>query len=395
MSGLLPVEEARDRLLALAPVLPVETAPLLAAAGRWAAEPVAATRDQPWADLSAMDGYAIRHVELPGPWRVVGESTAGGSLPPPLPPGAALRIFTGAPMPPGADCVLVQEEAARDGDRLTLDGDGPSGPERNVRARGSDFHAGDALIAAGQRLTPARLALAAVAGHGTLAVRRRARVALLSSGDELVLPGVAVQPGQLPSSNATMLAALFGALGCVVTDLGIARDDLDDLGAAIDRAGEADLLITTGGASVGDRDLVRPALIAAGATIDFWKVALRPGKPLMAGRRGGQVVLGLPGNPVSALVTARLFAVPLVRAMMGDAAPVDPVRRAPLAVPIGPGGDRDEYMRGIADGAAVRPVSSQDSGALGALAMATLLIRRPARAPAAAAGTMMDVLDIA
>lgn len=395
MSALLPVEEARARLLALAPALPVETVPLLDAAGRWAAEPVAATRDQPWADLSAMDGYAIRHAELPGPWRVVGESAAGGGLPAPLPPGAALRIFTGAPMPPGADCVLVQEEAARDGDRLSLAGEGPSGPDRNMRAKGSDFRAGDPLIAPGQRLTPAHLALAAVAGHGALAVRRRARVALLSSGDELVPPGAPVPPGRLPSSNATMLAALFGALGCVVTDLGIARDDMDALGAAIGKAGDADLLVTTGGASVGDRDLVRPALIAAGASIDFWKVALRPGKPLMAGRRGSQIVLGLPGNPVSALVTARLFAVPLVRAMMGDAAPVAPMRRATLAVPIGPGGDRDEYLRGIADGATVRPVSSQDSGALGALAMATLLIRRPGHAPAMAAGDMVDILDIA
>jgi len=395
MSGLLPVGEAQRRLLALAPVLPVETVPLLAAAGRWAAEPVAATRDQPWADLSAMDGYAIRHAELPGPWRVVGESAAGGGLPAPLPPGAALRIFTGAPMPPGADCVLVQEEAARDGDRLSLAGDGPDGPDGNMRAKGSDFHAGDALIVAGQRLTPARLALAAVAGHGVLAVRRRVRVALLSTGDELVLPGVAVKPGQLPSSNATMLAALLGALGCEVADLGIVHDDLGALGVAIDGARDFDLLITTGGASVGDRDLVRPALIAAGATIDFWKVALRPGKPLMAGRQGDQMILGLPGNPVSALVTARLFAVPLVRAMMGDAAPVDPLRQATLTVPVRAGGDRAEYLRGIADGDGVRPLTGQDSGALGALAMATLLILRPGQAPPAAAGDTVDILDLA
>lgn len=240
MSGLLPVEEAQRRLLALAPALPVETVPLLTAAGRWAAEAVAATRDQPWADLSAMDGYAIRHAELPGPWRVVGESAAGDGLPPPLGAGTALRIFTGAPMPPGADCVLVQEEAARDGDRLSLAGEGPGGPNHNVRGRGSDFCAGDPLITPGERLTPARLALAAVAGHGMLAVRGRARVALLSTGNELVPPGVPVPPGRLPSSNATMLAALFGALGCVVTDLGIVRDDLGALGAAIDRARDAD-----------------------------------------------------------------------------------------------------------------------------------------------------------
>jgi molybdopterin molybdotransferase len=342
-----------------------------------------------------MDGYAIRHAELPGPWCVTGESAAGASLPQPLAPGSALRIFTGAPMPPGADCVLVQEEAARTGDTLSLAGEGPAHPGRNVRGRGSDFLADDPLITAGERLTPARLALAAVAGHGALAVRGRARVALLSTGDELLPPGVPVPPGRLPSSNATMLAALFGALGCAVTDLGIARDDLDALAAAIGKAGDADLLITTGGASVGDHDLVRPALLAAGASIDFWKVALRPGKPLMAGRRGDQIILGLPGNPVSALVTARLFAVPLVRAMMGDAAPVDPFRRANLVVPIGAGGDRDEYLRGIEEGGGVRAITGQDSGALRALAGATLLIRRPAHAPPAATGDLVDTLDIA
>lgn len=395
MTELLAVEEAQARLLALLAPLPPEQAPLADAANRWLAHDVASLRTQPWADLSAMDGYALRHSELPGPWRLAGESAAGAALPPPLPPGAALRIFTGAPMPPGADCVLVQEEASVADGLLCLAGEGPSGAGRNVRAKGSDFAAGQIVAHAGERLSAGRIALLALAGHGTAPVRRRPRVALISTGNELVAPGMPTPPGKLPASNALMLAALLGAVGCEVADLGILPDDMDAIAAAIDGARGCDLLVTIGGASVGDHDLVRPALVKAGAAIDFWKVALKPGKPMMAGRIDDAVILGLPGNPVSAFVTAILFALPAVRALAGSASPLPDVGRAMALVPLPATGKRAELIRAVHDSGGVRPVASQDSAATLALAEATLLIRRPAQAPAVAPGEPVEIIGIA
>ena len=305
---MIPVAEAQARLLALAPPLPIEQAPLGEAAGRWTAETILARRHQPAADLSAMDGYALRFAELPGPWRVVGESAAGAGFDHPLRPGEAARIFTGAPVPEGADTILIQEEATREGDSLRLTGDAPSHRGLHIRMRGSDFAADAALIDTGALLTPPRLALAAIGGHGTIPVRRRARVALISTGDELVAAGAPTPGVMLPASNAPMLAAMLDPRRVAVSDRGIVPDRIEALTEAFLRAAQdADVIVTTGGASVGDRDLVHPALEAAGASLDFWRVAMRPGKPLMAGRLGGSIVLGLPGNPVSAFVTARLF----------------------------------------------------------------------------------------
>jgi molybdopterin molybdotransferase len=393
--SLLSVPEAQARIGALGTLLPVETVPLVEAAGRWAAANVAAIRTQPAADLSAMDGYAIRFSEMPGPWRVIGESAAGGGLDLPLAPGEAARIFTGAPMPEGADTVLIQEEAGRDGDSLSLTGEGPPAPGAHVRRRGNDFTCGAALIAAGERLTPARIALAAIGGHGTLMVRGRPRIALLSTGDELVAPGAATAGARLPASNAPMLAALLAGLPVQVEDRGIVPDRLEALVDAFRAAADCDVIVTTGGASVGDHDLVRPALQAAGASIDFWRVAMKPGKPLMAGRLGETTVIGLPGNPVSAFVTASLFLKPLIATMLGAADPLPPARPAPLARPLRPTGPRAEYLRGRWEGGAVQALEGQDSAALAMLAAAELLIVRPPHAPAAAAGEFVDIVTLA
>lgn len=390
---LVPISEAQRRLFAAAAPIDVETVPIAAAAGRWAAADVSARRTQPAADLSAMDGYAIRFADLPGPWRVVGESAAGRPFAGTVGASEAARIFTGAALPPGSDTVLIQEEAARDGDRLSLSGEGPATCGRNTRRRGLDFGEGDRLVAAGERLTPARLAVAATGGHGTLPVRRRVRVALVATGDELVPPGTAIDGLALPESNRLMLAAMLADLPVDLVDLGILPDDLPTLTAAF--AGvEADLLVTTGGASVGDHDLVRPALEAAGGTIDFWRIALRPGKPMMAGRIGNASVLGLPGNPVSAFVTAILFVRPLVAHLAGAADPLPRTVTANLGEPLPANNARTDYLRGeLRDGRAYAS-TIQDSSMLLTLARSTCLIVRAAGAPAAAAGDSAEILPL-
>lgn len=394
--SLLPIAEAQARLLGLASPLPIETVPLLATADRFAAEEVIARRDQPAADLSAMDGYAIRFDERPGPWRLVGESAAGRGLDRPLAPGEAARIFTGAPLPAGADTILIQEEAEAADGHVRMSGEGPPHRHAHVRPRGSDFSRGDVLIRAGERITAARLALAAIGGHGALPVRRKCRVALLSTGDELVAPGGPTSGVLLPASNAPMLAALIGGTLAVVEDAGLVPDRLDALTSAFARAAEtADVLVTTGGVSVGDHDLVRPALQAAGATLDFWRVAMRPGKPLMAGRLGDAIVLGLPGNPVSAYVTATLFLMPLLAHLAGSTQPLPRTERARLAGPLPATGLRADLLRARHEAGDVVALVRQDSGDLTTLAAADCLIVRPPHAPAAIAGESAEILRFA
>lgn len=372
-----------------------EHVPLTDAAGRWVAEPVAALRSQPAADVSAMDGYAIRFADLPGPWRVVGESAAGRAFGGSVGAGEAARIFTGAAMPRGADSVLVQEEAARDGDSLTLSGEGPPRLGMSVRRKGLDFGEGDTLIAAGERLTPARLALAATGGHGTLSVNRRLRVAVLATGDELIAPGAASEdPLALPEGNSAMLAAMLADLPVDVELLGIIPDRLDTLTATF-AAARADIVVTTGGASVGDHDLVRPALEAAGGTIDFWRIALRPGKPMLAGRLGEAVVLGLPGNPVSAFVTATLFLRPLIAAMAGASAPFPTTYTATLAEPLPANDHRQDYLRAKLDRGRVTVAGIQDSSMLATLARADCLVVRAPHAPAAQIGDPVEIIPLA
>jgi len=390
---MISVADAQARLFALATPVAIEHVPLRDAAGRWAAAPVAALRTQPELPLSAMDGYAIRFADLPGPWRVIGESAAGRSFARAITPGEAVRIFTGAAVPDGADTILVQEEATRDGDALALTGEGPPHIGAHVRPVGLDFTDGETLIAAGARLTPARIALAAIASHATLPVRRRIRVAIAATGDELRAPGDALTPGAIPESNGAMLAALLAALPVELIDLGILPDRIDALTAAF-AAVDADLLVTSGGASVGDHDLVRPALEAAGTRVDFWRIAMRPGKPLMAGRMRDTVVIGLPGNPVSAHVTALLFVLPMVAHLSGATDPVPARRRALLADPLPANGPREDYLRAVEQAGTVRAAGRQDSSMLRTLAASDCLIVRAPHVPAAAAGDSVEILAI-
>lgn len=392
--SLLSVIDAQARLFALAPRVPAITLPLGQAAGHWLAAPLIARRNQPAADLSAMDGYALRFADLPGPLRVIGESAAGRAFDGAVAAGEAVRIFTGAALPAGADTVMVQEEAARAGDLVRLSGDGPGRIGRHVRPRGMDFAAGAMLLPAGARLSPAAIALAAAAGHGALPVNRRLRIAIAATGDELVPPGAETGTDRLPEANGVMLAALLRDLPVVVEDLGILPDRLAEQTAAF--AGvSADILVTSGGASVGEHDLVRPALTAAGATIDFWRIALRPGKPLMAGRRGETMVLGLPGNPVSAFVTATLFLRPLIAAMAGAADPLPVCLSARLGAALPANDGREDYLRATLTGGIATPAPVQDSAMLATLAAAQCLIVRAHHAPAAAAGEAVQILSIA
>ncbi|SOB87028.1 molybdopterin molybdochelatase [Sphingomonas guangdongensis] len=391
---LLPVAEAQARLLADLRPVAAERVPLAAAAGRWAAEDVIARRTQPARNLSAMDGYAIRFADRPGPFQVTGESAAGRPFDGVVGAREAVRIFTGAALPGGADCVLVQEEVAREGDTATMIGEGPRGVGGNVRPRGLDFAEGERLVRAGERLTPARLAVAAIGGHADLLVRRPVRVAIAATGDELVAPGSAADTDALPESNRVMVAAQLGDLPVDLVDLGILPDRLDALSDAFANV-DADVLVTSGGASVGDHDLVQPALKAAGAQIDFWRVALRPGKPLMAGRLRGMTVLGLPGNPVSAFITTLLFVRPVVCALAGASDQLP----APVTVPLGEAlranDGRTDYLRAeLRDGRAYAS-TIQDSSMLRTLARSTCLIIRPPHAPAAQAGDSAEILLLA
>ncbi|WP_242417304.1 gephyrin-like molybdotransferase Glp [Sphingomonas panni] len=391
--SLLPVTEAQARVLALARPVTPETLPLTEALGRYAAADVVALRTQPARPLSAMDGYAIRFDDLPGPWDVIGESAAGAAFPGTVAPGQATRIFTGAAMPTGTDCVLVQEEATRDGTRLHLSSEGPV-RGGNVRRAGLDFREGDLLIAAGERITPARAALAAIAGHGTLSVGRRARIAIAATGDELVPAGQPLHEDQLPESNGLMLAGLLADLPVDRVDLGILPDRMEALVDAF-AAVDCDLLVTTGGASVGDHDLVRPALAAAGGELDFWRIALRPGKPMLAGRLRGAAVLGLPGNPVSSFITALLFVRPLAARIAGAADPMPRSIRARLAHPLPANGPRQDYLRGVLIDGQVSTAAIQDSSMLRTLARSDCLIIRAPHAPAADTGDSAEILQLA
>ncbi|WP_426163464.1 gephyrin-like molybdotransferase Glp [Sandarakinorhabdus sp. DWP1-3-1] len=389
--ALLAVEDALAQLLDGVTALPAEPVSINRVRGRVLAEPVLATLTQPPFDASAMDGYAIRWADLTGPWRVAGDSAAGHGWAGTLQPGEAARIFTGAPLPAGADTIVVQEEIRRDGDVATLSGEGPPRIGAHIRKAGQDFAAGDMLAGAGDPLTPARIGLLAAAGHGMLPVVRRPRVTLIATGDELVPPGVAPGPDQIVSSNGVMLRALFENAGADVDDPGIIPDRREALAAAI-AAARGDIIVTIGGASVGDHDLVVPVLRDLGATLDFWKIAMRPGKPMLAGRFGGARVIGLPGNPVSAHVCALLFVLPLL-ARLGGRTEGLPMRRLPLAAPLAANGTRRDHLRArlTPDGLA-EPFASQDSALLGRLAAAQLLIVRPPGAPAAATGETVDCI---
>lgn len=390
MGAMLTLEEAQERVLALAPQMAAETVPCEAAIGRYLAEDLLAQRTQPPADLSAMDGYAIGG-DGEGPWTLVGESRAGTPFGRTLGAGETVRISTGAHMPEGADRVLIQENAEVQGNTVACFQDFPSAM-RHVRQRGFDFASGDRVLKAGTRIGPAQLALAIGAGHGELLVRRAPKVAVLDSGDELVADPAMCEHHQIPASNGAMIGAMLAELDCEVIRLGPVPDHREALAAALAKAEGADILVTTGGASVGDHDLMQPALEAWGAKLDFWKVAMKPGKPIMVATRDKQVIFGLPGNPVSSYVTCFLFVLPLVRAVMGSADPLPERATLPAGCALPAIGSRREFLRAHWDGKTVNLADSQDSSALAALAQANCLIDRPAHSDEIEAGTPVPCL---
>ncbi|MFZ4689466.1 MAG: gephyrin-like molybdotransferase Glp [Polymorphobacter sp.] len=392
MTALLDVDAALAQLLDGVAALAAEDVALDTARGRSLAADVTAPLTQPPFAASAMDGYAIRWADMPGPWQVVGESAAGRGWTGMLGTGQAARIFTGAPVPAGADTVVVQEEITCADAIAKLSGEGPPRLGAHIRKAGQDFAKGDLLARAGDRLNPARIGLIAAAGHGSVAVVRRPRVTLIATGDELVSPGTKPGPDQIISSNGVMLRALFEAAGAIVDDPGIIPDQREALATALAGA-RGDLIVTIGGASVGNHDLVVPVLRALGAQIDFWKIAMRPGKPMIAGRLGDRRVIGLPGNPVSAYVCALLFVVPLLARLGGRAAGL-PLRRLPLAAPLPANGARRDHLRGRLVAGGVEAFASQDSALLGRLAAADVLIVRMPGAAGAMAGEMVDCIAL-
>ena len=389
---MISVEDALTRCLDLVKPLPPETVPLAQAAGRWMRAPATARRDQPPFPASAMDGYAV--LGDPGAGDsldVIGEAGAGHAFDGTVGAGQAVRIFTGAPVPKGATRVVIQEDVSRDGDRITVT-TAPDG-STNIRPLGQDFRAGDSLSP--RRLRPNDLALLAAMNIPAVQTSRRPVVALIATGDELVMPGEDPSPDQIIASNSFALKALIEAEGGQARLLPIARDSEAELATVLGLAEDADLVVTIGGASVGDHDLVGKT---AGLEHSFWKIAMRPGKPLMAGRLNGIPMLGLPGNPVSAVVCGHLFLLPMVRAMLGDPAPAPQLRRARLAVDLPANGPRAHYMRSrltLGDGLPdITPFDRQDSALLSILGQADALLIRPIEDGPVNAGTMVDYLPI-
>ncbi|KIQ68928.1 molybdopterin molybdochelatase [Wenxinia marina DSM 24838] len=391
--SLVPVAEALSRLFALVRPLGTEMVPLTEAAGRVLAGPVAARRDQPPFAASAMDGYAVRRDEArPGArFDVIGESAAGHAFSGLVGPGQAVRIFTGAPVPEGATRVVIQEDTVRDGDAIGLTD--ALGEGLNIRPAGADFRTG-ATLGGPRRLTPSDVALLAAMNVPEVEVARQPEVALLATGDELVPPGEEPGPDQIIASNSYGLHALLRQLGARPRLLPIAGDSLDSLSCSFDLAADADLLVTIGGASVGDHDLVAAAAEGRGMERAFYKVAMRPGKPLMAGRLGDAMMIGLPGNPVSAMVCGHVFVAPVIAAMQGLPAGPAPRRTATLGAPLAANGPREHYLRARTTPQGVIAFDKQDSSLLSVLAEADCLIVQPPGDPAHAAGDTVEVIDL-
>jgi molybdopterin molybdotransferase len=396
------VAEALQRVLADAAPLPAETVPLHDALGRVLSEDIAALRTQPPAAVSAMDGYAVRADDVanaPATLRLIGEVAAGHPYDGEVKAGEAARIFTGGVVPKGADTVVIQELTSRDGDAVTIRK--PTAKARNVRAEGIDFRQGQVLLHQGTKLSDRDLMLAAAMNHAGLRVHRRPKVAVVGTGDELVMPGSTPGPGEIVYSNGFAITALARNDGADARDFGIAHDRLDAIVAAVRNARDwgADILVTTGGASVGEHDLVQRALATEGLDLSFWRVALRPGRPMMHGKLGSMQVLGLPGNPVSSYVCAFLFLAPLIRRLTGRS----DVERVPEPAVLGrdlPANDeRADYLRARLEygpnSLVATPVAAQDSSLMAPLAHAGCLVIREPHAPAAAAGSPCVILKLA
>ncbi|WP_431203484.1 molybdopterin molybdotransferase MoeA [Bradyrhizobium betae] len=400
--ALMPVSDALASVLAGAEPLAEEAVALDQAFHRVLARDVAARRTQPPQAMSAMDGYAVRAADaakIDSQLTVIGEVAAGRPFAGAVNAGEAVRIFTGGVVPDGADAVVIQEDTVAEGKRVTIREAAVAG--RHIRPVGVDFSEGDVLLRKGARLTERDLALAAGMNHPHLPVRRRPKVAILATGDELVMPGCAPGPGQIVYSNGYALHALARSEGADTIDLGIAADTLAATTAGIRRAREsgADILITTGGASVGDHDLVQQALRDEGVAMAFWKIAMRPGKPMMNGQLGAMRVIGLPGNPVSSYVCGFLFMVPLIRALSGHQVIYHRRERAVLGRDVRANDQREDYLRARLelrdDGTlAAIPVDDQDSSLLSNLAAAQALLVRAPFAPKAESGTPCEVLRL-
>ncbi|WGJ13812.1 molybdopterin molybdotransferase MoeA [Methylocapsa sp. D3K7] len=402
--GLLSVAQARARILSSVPAgLPVETIPLECASGRTLARDLVAQLTQPPQAMSAMDGYAVRTEDLarlPVKLKQIGESRAGHGFQGAIGLREAVRIFTGAPVPEGCDTILVQEKARVEAGFVEPLEAVAAG--RNIRVKGIDFSEGEVLLAVGTRLGPSNIALAAAMNFAKVAVTKRPRVAILATGDELVRPGETIGPDQIIASNSFSVAALIETAGGEPFDLGIAKDELSALenGIAAARDAGADLLVTLGGASVGDHDLVKPALAKQGMELNFWKIAMRPGKPVIHGRLGPMSILGLPGNPVAAFVAGLVFLVPLVRALSGDPnAGGDHSEAAVLGVAVRGNDSRQDYLRAtLRPGEAGLPVATpfdlQDSSVLRILAQSQCLVVREPHAPPAAAGDLCRIIKL-
>ena len=390
---MISVDAALARLFALVSPLGIEEVALTDALGRTLSRPVSARRDQPPFAASAMDGYAVPDDDpAPGAtWTVAGESAAGHGHGAPLAPGTAIRIFTGAPVPPGTARVVIQEDTERNDDTVTLTG--TLSDNRNIRAAGVDFRAGDTLEAP-RVLAPADLALLAAMNVARVPVARRPVVALIATGDELVTPGDDPAPDQIVASNSYGLHGLLRAAGAEPRLLPIARDDAASLRTAFSLAAGADLIVTIGGASVGDHDLVGSVAADLGMEQSFWKVAMRPGKPLMAGRIDGVPMIGLPGNPVSAMVCGEVFLVPVIRAMLGHRPGRAPRRTARLAAPLAVNGPREHYLRARSGPDGVVAFDKQDSSLLSVLSQADCLIVQPPNDTARDIGAEVEVVDL-
>ncbi len=385
---MISVDEALAHVFDLADLMPPETVPLRQGAGRVLAKPVIAKRDQPPFRASVMDGYAISGVAES--YRVVGEAAAGHRFDGALGAGDCVRIFTGAPLPDGADRVVIQEDVRREGAVITIADDADT--ERYIRPIGKDFKSGD-RIDAPRRLTPALIALAAAMNVSELTVAKRPRVALIATGDELVMPGEVPDPSQIIASNNFGLAALVEDEGADARLLPIARDRAASLEAALALAADTDLIVTIGGASVGDHDLVAEVAGSMGLDRAFYKIAMRPGKPLMAGRLGGTPLIGLPGNPVSSMVCGHIFLRPLLRGMQGLKKAALPRSTAPLAAPLGANGPREHYMRARLEAGELRAAEHQDSSLLSVLAEANVFLIRPPHDPPKDTGEALEFIE--
>ncbi|WP_158743448.1 gephyrin-like molybdotransferase Glp [Acidisphaera sp. L21] len=396
---MLSVAEARARILEPLRATPTETVALAEGWGRVLARPVLARLTQPPADVSAMDGYALRAADgvLDARLRVIGAAPAGHPFDGEVGPGEAVRLFTGSVVPHGADCILLQEDATREGDDVLVREACTKG--KHIRRAGQDFSAGDALLQPGRRLGARDIGLAAAANHPWLVVHHRPRIAILATGDEIAMPGEPIVPGGIVSSNSHAIAALVRAGGGVPVILPVVPDDQAAIAATVDSLGGIDMLVTTGGASVGEHDLVQAALAERGFQLDFWKIAMRPGKPLIAGRVANTPVLGLPGNPVSALICAALFLLPSLDVLGGLPAAAPRTERAVLGVPVPANDRRADHLRAtltMAPGGLLvaTPFPRQDSGMLSLLARADGLVLRAPNAPALPEGAEVEVIRL-